>query len=81
MEPRSHRAELELERRRDLLVGEAFEVTEDDDDPALLAELGDRAVKRRLQLGSFQANVSSPSRTTRRSPEVRRFRHRREAIA
>src|SRR5262249_60395504 len=54
MEPRPHRAELELERRRDLLVRKAFEVAEDDDDAALLAELGDRAVKRRLQLVLLQ---------------------------
>src|SRR5262245_15488567 len=50
MEPRADRAELELERGRDLLVREPFEVAEDDDDPAFLAELGDRPVQRRLQL-------------------------------
>src|SRR5438552_217087 len=53
MQTRAHRAELELERGCDLVVREAFEVSEDDDDPALLAELGDRAVQRRLQLGPF----------------------------
>src|SRR5256885_9086490 len=54
VESRPHRAELQVERRRDLLVREALEVTEHDHDPPLLWELGDRAVQRRLQLASLQ---------------------------
>jgi hypothetical protein len=53
MEPRPHRAELQLEGLGDLLVRQALEVTQHHHDPPVLAELADRAVQGRLELASL----------------------------
>ena len=54
VKPRPDRAELETERLGDLLVREAFEISQDDHDPALLGQLRDGAVERRLELAALR---------------------------
>jgi len=93
MQSRSDRAELELERRRDLLVREALKVAQDDHDAPIF---GSSAIARwsaassslrsssspgPAWLDARRVSVSSPSADRPTLADARRFRHRREAIA
>src|SRR5262249_1957959 len=59
VEAGTDRADRELQHLRDLLVREALDVAQDDDNAALLRQLADRAVERLLQLATLERLIGS----------------------
>ncbi len=68
MKTRADGTRLEIERLGYLVVGEAFEVSQDDHDATLLRQIGDGAVKRPLELAALRMDVR-PSALIRHSKE------------